>query len=154
MTPIERSVLQKQLIASILASKPDRPMKKDIAAAAGCDPADIAKFEHGQRRLDIDEIMALAEEYGGEAVLGPLAAVFGFHIVPGEVLGSHSAPEVARQAAHLTQSSASFSVAIHEAMADGTLTSDEAEDLERRKMELHADTRRMCLRRVRTGRVA
>lgn len=153
MTPFERAQIQKRVLESIRASVPSgRPTNGSIAEAAGCDRSEITRFEAGERKLDLDEVIGLCDRYGADAVLGPIAEMFGFQVASAE--SAEPAGDIARSAAHLTASSASYSVAVHEALADGLLTEDEADSLERRKMELHAETRRMCLRRVRAGRVA
>ena len=155
MTPLERSQLQKRILESARAAVPGgRPTNIEVANAAGCDRTEIPRFEHGERKMDLDEIIALADRFGGEAVLAPIAELFGLHVVPAEAVGDANGRELSRNAALLTQGSAMFSVAVQEAISDGRLTDDEAEELERRQLALIADARRLCLRRVRAGRVA
>lgn len=150
----ERAAAQTAIILALQASRPgDRPSQRDIARVIGCDPSDVSRFKDGERTIDVDELDLAAEEWGVDAAYGPLLARHGARVVvePVEVPRPRELP---RAAAHLARLAAEHTDFVHEMLADGLITEDEANAHNARVTVLLSDSRRLCLRRVRPGRVA
>lgn len=151
MTPTERLNLQSAVLNGIRSAARDgRPSNTRIADVLGCDRSEISRFEAGTRRIDLDELVAAAEEWGPVAVLGPIADRFGCQVVPNPeavpliTSRAPAAAELGTQVAHLT-------LAVLEAERDGALDARERKVL---ADSLDAIARRVAALRSGLGRVA
>ena len=152
MSPTERAEVQGRLLSAVKASvEGGRPSNTELGDTMHCDRSEVSRFERGERRMDLDELEALADRYGADAVYGSLLLRHGRRLVvleaPGTVLR-----ELPRASSRVTRSAAELGDAIAEALSDGRVTDEEAEDLQRRIDGLAAEAARLCSRRVRAGR--
>lgn len=132
MTPTTRATLQKAILDALRAAAgEDRPSNGELADTIGCDRTEISRFEKGERRMDLDEVVAGCEAYGDEAaaaVLGILAARFKLRVVPdveGEAEGTPRVPAVAE----LSQRAANLTLGFIEAEQDGRIDLRERQKL-------------------------
>lgn len=79
------------MLALAQDSRSDRPSQRAMADVIGVDKSEVSRFRHGERRMDLDELHALGEEYGVE-VLAPLVEDLGGRIVPGDNLSDLGDP--------------------------------------------------------------
>ena len=143
MTRSERAHLQSALLDSVRAASVDRPTNVELARVAGCDRTELSRFESGERRIDLDELVALGEVYGPEAVLQPLAERLGGRVVLGPVSPQeHGDPlllsiDGGGQLVELQRS-------IGRAQQDGSIDEGEAADCHRQIDALVAHLRRVA----------
>lgn len=138
MTPHTRGALVERICDAIKAAHPGTPARA-IAAAAGCAPSDLSRFKAGERKMDVDELVALVDEYGAVAVLGPIAAR-----TQCDVVAREAAPmPVLAGSAQLVEASAGLLGEAYSALADNHLSPAERESLLRRLQGVQATVARL-----------
>lgn len=150
MTPIERASLHGDVLASIRSADPaGRPTNSRIGDVLGCDRSEISRFENGTRRIDLDELVAAADQWGARVVFGPIVERFGCKVteehveaVPGP--RSPAAAELSSRVAQLT-------VAVLLAEGDGKIDPAERAALAK---ELDGIAHRVAQLRAGLGRAA
>lgn len=129
MTPIERATLHSAVLTSIRSADPaGRPTNTRIGDVAGCDRSEISRFENGTRRIDLDELVALADVFGAAAVFGPIVERFGCRVVVDPVAEAERGPR-APAVAELGTRVAGLTLAVLTAEADGRIDARERESL-------------------------
>ncbi len=82
MTRDERELLQREIIDAARVDG-ERPSYSALAECMDTHKSEVGRFRSGERKLDLDELVALADRYGVD-VLVPLVRRFDGRVVPAE----------------------------------------------------------------------
>jgi hypothetical protein len=116
------SATQHALIARLLVAG---ATKGQIAEHAGVDATMISKWiaDSGDRReMTFDAVRRLADVYGWDVVVGPLAAAAGWQF---SRLDAEATPDARGTSIELVSASAELAATVNRALADGRLDEDE-----------------------------
>jgi hypothetical protein len=126
MTPRVRAHLQEAILDAIKAAHPGT-RDVEIADAAGVCRPHVSRLRSGERELDLSGIVGLIRVYGGDVVLGPIAALDGCRVV------SRETPEPRASLGDLALEIGSQVGAVlgelREATRDGRVTASEADQV-------------------------
>lgn len=151
MTRPERHAIQSAVLdAARTAGDDGRPTDRELADVMACDRSEVTRFGAGERRMDLDEVIALADRYGVD-VLAPVVALIGGRIVPADVIADHGDPlsMTFDGSAHLVE----LQRTVARAQQDNRIDPGEAADIHRQVEQLTRQLRRVLSTvAARTGR--
>lgn len=110
------------------------PTDRMLADVAGVDASILSHWRAGRREIGLAEIVRLGDRYGDQVLAG-LAERFGKATRPAR-------SEALPLAVLATASTAQFTATVQAALADGRITDEEAEDLERQCTQAEAQLHR------------
>lgn len=139
MRPADLSHLTERILDRCKCARPGAPpTDRQIADAIGVDKSLVSRYRSGGRKLPLDELAALVQEFGAQAVLGPLAELDGSEVRPlatAPVLAGNSPVTAAVRA---SAEVARFAADVEAALRDGLVSDEEADALQRQHDQAQA----------------
>lgn len=132
--------------ASALAQGQKMPTDRQLADVAGVDASIVSHWRAGRREIGLAEIVRLGDRYGAD-VIACLGERFGRAVRP-------SPREAIPLAIGATAATATFTAAVHAALADGRLTDEEAEGLQQQHDQAVAQLHRSMMAITATRRAS